>query len=210
MAKVKIRYLVIKPGRGGAIRYFWQPSKELRVLGWRPERLPEDRFDAIRRADVLNADLDAWRRGEPAVRSGERPGPAPGTVNDLVIRYKTSRFYTDKAPKTRAFYDHNLTIIRTLMGDVPVVRITAKMVQGTYDGLRIKTPAKANAVIRVLRLLLQHGVREDMITRNPAASPGLIGTAPSGKVWPRAAVDLFVEIADRAGRPSIGTAVLVA
>jgi len=37
--KINIRYLVGKPGADGTTRWFWQPSAELRELGWRCERL---------------------------------------------------------------------------------------------------------------------------------------------------------------------------
>jgi integrase len=71
------------------------------------------------------------------------------------------------------------------------------------------TPSFANAVIRVLRILLGRAVKLGWIPRNPAEKPGLQGTDPSGLIWPREAVAAFVAAADRMGRHSIGTAVML-
>ena len=65
--KLKPRYFVAKPGRGGITRYFWQPKKSLREAGWQPRRLAAESGrlgDAIEEARARNAELDAWREGE--------------------------------------------------------------------------------------------------------------------------------------------------
>jgi len=212
MARIKVRYFVEKPGKDGS-RYFWQPAKALRDLGWPAERLDNDRTKAITRAEELNGQVDAWRQGA-TVQVGSSPiipagGPKPGTVSDLIRRYRASRFFKDKAPKTKRGYDQNLRIIEDWSGEAPVSAIGEKRVQKLYDSLRAKTPAKANAVITMLRILLGHGVREQMVTTNAAAKPGLVSLPQSGKLWPIDAVSLFVETADRMGWHSIGTAVVI-
>lgn len=210
MAAVKIRHFVEKPGSKGP-RYFWQPSAALRALGWRPERLPEALPAAIARAEELNRQLDAWRAGGDTAQLAATPprGPQPGTVADLIRRYKASRFYTDKAEKTRYEYGQNLKTIEAWGGDVPVAAITPPRVQKLYDQLRTATPAKANAVVTMLRILLKHGIREGMISTNAATDPGIESRPPSGKLWSRDAVAFFVEVADRMGWHSVGTAVLI-
>ncbi|ABC22540.1 hypothetical protein [Rhodospirillum rubrum] len=110
MAKLKVRYFVEKPGA----RYFWQPSATVRALGWRSERLPDDLSAAITRAEQLNAELDTWRSGAPpspaAIRLGVKcppHGPQPGTIGDLIVRYRRSRFYPTH-PKTRIGYEKHI------------------------------------------------------------------------------------------------------
>jgi integrase len=71
------------------------------------------------------------------------------------------------------------------------------------------TPAHRNAVLRVLGILFEHGVRLGWLHRNPAAKPGIEKLEPSGLVWPSEAIDAFVAAADARGRHSIGTAVLL-
>ncbi|MGE4527448.1 MAG: tyrosine recombinase XerC [Rhodospirillaceae bacterium] len=211
MAAVKIRHFVEKPGSKGP-RYFWQPSAALRALGWRPERLPEALPAAIARAEELNRQLDAWRAGGDTAQLASTPprGPQPGTVADLIRRYKASRFFTDKAPKTQRGYLQNIRVIEDWAGDIPVAAISPSRVQTLYDQLRAATPAKANAVVTMLRILLSHAVREGMVTVNAAEKPGMIGRPFAGKIWPVDAVALFVEVADRMRFGSIGTAVIVA
>ncbi|HSV29621.1 MAG TPA: tyrosine-type recombinase/integrase [Candidatus Omnitrophota bacterium] len=212
MARIDVPYLIAKPGAKGGTRYFWQPSSALRGLGWRSERLPDDVGQAIERAKELNRQLESWRKGEtpaPAVGQGA-PGPIvrPGTVADLIRRYKASRFYPDNET-TRESYDRHLRTIEDWAGQDLVTDIDAGDIQDLYESFRAATPAKAAAVIRVARLLFQCAVRFDMRKDNPAAKPGLEGAPFAGRLWPIEAVLLVVEAADKAGRHSIGTAVLI-
>ncbi|TVR83492.1 MAG: hypothetical protein EA405_04320 [Rhodospirillales bacterium] len=62
MAKIHIRYLVQKKFKKG-IDYYWQPSAELRAVGFRPQRLADDIETAIRQAEKLNRQVDDWRKG---------------------------------------------------------------------------------------------------------------------------------------------------
>jgi hypothetical protein len=218
MAKLKVRYFVEKPGAKGPL-YFWQPSFVLRKLGWESERLPDDRTAAIARAEALNAQLDAWRTGKPiaepagsmSAKAKTPPlGPQLGTLADVIRRYRSSRFYPSH-PKTRRGYEQNIKVLEEWAGDAPVGAITPKRIETLYTGLYAKTPSKANAVITMLRMLLKHAIREEIIKSHPAleADPGLEAVAQSGKLWPIDAISLFVETADRMGWHSMGTAVVI-
>lgn len=223
MAEFKVRYLVVKAGRrhGELPRYFWQPSAVLRKLGFEARRVPDNWREvkdareleaaAIAEAQELNADLDRRRpelEGAAAVTRRRPASSGARTVNALVDLYKKSEDYADLAPATRRGYDQCLERVSLWAGDAPVRVVTAKRVQVLKKNMRA-TPSFANAVIRVLRLLLEFGIREEWLVVNAARKPKLLGTDPSGLCWPRAAVDLFVAAADRLERWSIGTAVLV-
>lgn len=213
MARVKIRYFVTLPGAKGP-RYFWQPSSELRAQGWKPERLSDDRREAIGQAETRNLEVDAWRRGEapPIVTSGQVKAPAgqvqAGTLGSVIQHYKASRFFPP-AKKTQRAYLQNIKVLEDWGAQVPAAAITPKRVQVLYDRFRIKTPSKANAVVTMLRILLKHAMRMELVRTNAAENPGLIGRPPTGRIWPADAVDLFVEVADRLGHGSVGTAVLI-
>ena len=63
MGKFRVRYLVAKRQQSRTL-YYWQPNKPLRDAGFLPRRLAEstnDLADAIREAETLNRELDAWR-----------------------------------------------------------------------------------------------------------------------------------------------------
>jgi hypothetical protein len=223
MATMKVRHLVEKSGG----RFYWQPAAPLRRAGWRPVRLHGDAAAAIAKAEALNAEVDAWRRGEvapnaPAAAARRGRKAAPGTVEALILEYKASRFWTTKAPKTQQEYGWALETIRGWAGDMPARAVTPPAVQAFYAAqLRrvegsgkarrvIETPAKAAAVIRVLRLLLQVGVRLGYVTSNAAAKPGLVVTRQRDPLpWSRDQVAHMVATADGMGWRSIGTAILL-
>jgi integrase len=224
----KVRHLVVRMV-GGRERFYWQPAKALRLQGWRAQALPDDRAQALAKAEALNLEVDAWRRGEvapnapaAAVRRGRRA--APGSVEALIQDYKASRFWLKLADRTRKEYGWCLDVIATWAGDMPARAITAPAVQAFYAGqLRrvegagkarrvIETPARAAAVVRVLRLLLTVGERLGYLApgANPAAKPGLIVKRQRDPVlWSREAVAHMAAVADLLGWRSIGTAILL-
>jgi integrase len=228
MARMKIRHLVAKRNTDGTARHYWQPSAELRAEGWLPRRLPDDQGAAIDQAELLNADVDAWRKGEaspsapPAVKARARKAP-PGTVSALIADYKASRFWTKLAASTtRRSYEWALDAIDAWAGDQPARGITAPAVQAFYEAqLRrveqqgrkkvvIETPAKAAAAVRVLRLLLQVGVRLGYLTSNPASRPGISLTRKRDPLpWSPDQVVHMAAVADRLGWRSIGTAMIL-
>ena len=212
MARVKIRYFTARPGAAGP-RYFWQPAAALRVHGWRLQRLSDDKREAVAKAMALNAELDAWR-------SGTLPLPLPGVAAPLpvvepqtlahVIRvYKADRIFTELRPRTKRSYQQNMRFLEDWGGDKRVAAVTHKVVESLYVSLRQRTPAKAAAVITMLRILLGVALREGWVTANAASGANIKGAKPSGRIWPREAVRLFVAAADAAGWHSIGTAVMI-
>lgn len=205
MAKIRIRYLTSRKGRNGKLRYYWQPKTDLIRAGWKVERLPDNEILAMQRAEELNKDLDAWRDGTRAMPFNAKQG----SVEALVLDYKNSRHYRDLAAKTKQSYDWCILILLRLIGDRPVITVSPKTVQTIYDGMRDKTPTKAAAVIRVLRIVMQYAVRQNLIEINPASRPGLKQTAKKGLIWSPAAVAAFVKTADSMGYHSHGTAVLL-
>lgn len=216
MAKVKVRYFVTKAGAPvngvPTLRYFWQPAQALRELGWRQERLPETEAEALARAQVLNADLDRWRQGQapasPAVRVAQHVGP--GTLADLCHRFKASRFFKDKAKATQDFYRLQMNAIEIWGGSYQAASITVQNVEALYVGLRAKKPARARAIVTMLRILYNRArVLGIPLSNNPAAKIGMTGAKPMGRLWPRGAVELMANAADSLGLHSIGTAIVV-
>ena len=97
-AMFRVRYLVAKRQKS-RILYYWQPNRPLRDAGFLPRRLAErtnDLADAIREAEALNLELDAWR-------AGQQPVPIqPGTIPWLVKLYRSDPRYTDLADQDTA------------------------------------------------------------------------------------------------------------
>jgi integrase len=232
MARKRIRYLTERPGPQGP-RYFWQPSTALRARGWQLTRLPDDFAQAVAAAEQLNARVDAWRAGTGEGPNGERfgraPGAAaaeraaPGSVDALIAAYKVSRFWLVLTPKTQRVYAWCLEQISAWAGDAPASAITPALVEKFYqrlqvsgEGERKETPAKAAAVIRVLRLLLEAGRRLEVrpgvpyVTGNAAARPGLtVRRQRQPRLWSAEDLAAMVAAADQLGWRSVGTAILL-
>lgn len=213
MANIKVRYFVTKPGRDGD-RHFWQPAKPLRQAGWTARRLSDDAAAAIGEAKALNDSVDDWRlRGSPPLdgqAAGVAAAPAAGTVAALVAAYRAStKYYGGLKPTSKKLYDFALDIIVTWAGDMPARSVTAEAVDKLYEDLRAVTPAKANSVVAVLRLLFNFAVRYRWVRYNPAIRPKMVALPFSGIIWPRGAVEAFVAKADALGMYGLGTALLL-
>ncbi len=217
MAKITVRYLTVRPGAAGELpRYFWQPSSALREAGWKVERVPVDwahhtdpaqlEAAAMARAQQLNEQLDQSRAAAGVTLAAPPVPTALRTLGDLVRHYQASEDFTRLAPSTQRGYRQCLLKLEDWAADAPVRAIDAVRIQRLKRGLSA-TPAFANAVVRVLRLLLAFGRREGWLLVNPAERPGTVAMTPAGLIWPRPAVDLFVSTADSMGYPSVGTAV---
>jgi hypothetical protein len=216
MPKVSVPYLVERTGANGLPRYYWQPSATLRAQGWQAQRVPADwqtisdpdalHRAAVARAQELNAGVRRAAETQAIAATRTTPPPAQRTVSELIAMYRRSDKWSTLAPKTRRGYGQCLDRIEAWAGDAPVAVIDEARIQKLKQAWRA-TPAFANAIIRVLRLLLEHARRLSWITHNPALRPDLAGTPPSGLIWPREAVTLMVQTADAKGWYSIGTAI---
>ena len=215
MATLKVRHLVIKPGRGGAQRCFWQPSPALRKLGWRGHALKDGEGNflplpqAIAAAEAMNAQLDAWRQGDRAAGLPGKP-PAADSLSALIAAYKASRHYQTKKPATRKGYDHLLTVLIRWAGDTPIAAITAPRIQVLYESLYDRTPGGANHLITMLRTVLAYAVLMGKLPANPASKPRLMGTRRRHQIWPESGMEAAVRAADTLGYHSLGTAVMMA
>jgi Phage integrase family len=205
MGSVKIRYLVEKRQKSRTL-YYWQPARVLRASGFEPRRLAErtnDLADAVREAEELNRQLDAWRAGQG------RPPIQPGTMPWLVKLYRADERYTSLAALTQKGYDQHIRVIEqwsARAGNPPLATISRKACKAFYKSMTAK-PAAATAAMRVLRILLAFAVDEGEIERNPAEKMRLKGSPPRHQVWTPAQIDTFVAAAETEGRSSIGLAV---
>ena len=125
--------------------------------------------------------------------------------------YRSDPRYTELAAKTQRSYDQCIKAIEAwskAAGHPPVSAIERKAVRVFYRSM-VATPAKANAVMRVLRILLGFAVDEGLLAENPAAKQRLKGRPPRQTVWTRENLESFCLAAREAGRPSMALAVLL-
>lgn len=199
MVSVKIRHLVKKPSG-----YYWQPSKAALALGFRAEGLGKVEAAAVKRAEELNANLDAERGTyrDPALKEK--------SVSWVVAQYKADQAYTSKAAKTRRGYDQCLAIIEKFCGDFGIEQVTGPAIKVWYRGMFARKKWQANAVLRVLRILLSFAKSEGLVATNTAADIPLIGQKGRQHVWEQEEVDDFIAAALYLGMPSMALAVRLA
>lgn len=219
MARITVRYLTIRPGKGDELpRYFWQPSGKLRAQGWGLQRIPLNWAEfsdpqqlenaAVARAQELNEELDTTRAAAGLSLTRPAAPVSTRTLGDLIKLYQASGNFTKLAASTQRGYRQSMLKLEDWAADVPVRAIDTVRIQRLKAGLAA-TPSFANAVVRVLRLLLAFGRHQGWLVNNPAERPGLVATDPAGLIWPRAAVEQFVATADGMKLFAMGTAVLL-
>lgn len=201
MANIKVRHLV---ERGGC--YYWQPSTKLRSQGWKCHRLSDTFEAAIAEAEKINAELDGWRNGDSDVSQV----PVVNSVESLICSYKKSKEYRKLADNTKADYDYRLEIIQKWAGKVPVSAITRKSVHEFWEALAKKSEWKANATVRVLRLLFNYALDLGDLLVNLASRPGLSSIEQRTVVWTPEEEEAFVRAADKLGYFNFGTSILLA
>jgi integrase len=208
MGKFKVRYLVAKRQRGHW-RFYWQPNKALRAAGHLPRRVASrtnDIVDAIKEAEELNAQLDAWRSG------AEKVAAPPGSLPWLIRMYRQDARFTDLTPLARRHYEYHLATIEAWserFGHPPAATLTRKDVKA-FAKTMTATPEKAIHVIGVLRVLFAFAIDEGELQSNPATNMRMKGNPPRHQVWTPEQIDAVIAKAEEMGRPSIGLAVALA
>jgi integrase len=132
--------MIEKRLRSGAVAYYWNP----RVLDVRAgftlgrEALGQSFSSACERAAMLNAHLDAFRKGHGAVKTFELQ-PGHGTIDWLVERYFRSRAFLKVSARAKSDYQESLrtvTEVRTItggrFGDLGLKQISAGAVDKLY------------------------------------------------------------------------------
>ncbi|WP_439814011.1 tyrosine-type recombinase/integrase [Zavarzinia sp. CC-PAN008] len=209
MARVKIPYLVVKPGAAGD-RYYWQPARVLRDKGWKAVSLGEDQAAALAHAQALNRKVEAWRTGQEKVDEVMAPDEvvAAGTLGAVIRDYQKSSWYRDLAPRSKRSYDQNIDILRDWAGDIAVRSITSGRVQKLHEAWS-KTPTRAKALVGMLRILLDFARRRDLVEVNAAEKPGIKQIRIKGRLWSDQEVIVMAAAAGALGWHSIGTAIIV-
>lgn len=199
--RVSVPYLVgPKPG------YYWQPTKSIQDLGFKPEALGLDPVAAAARANELNAQVAAERerRDREADLATER---YEGTFRHLADVYRgneergiePTEEWGDLAAKSKLDYGKYIDRIVKIWGDLAVAATTMEAARELRDALKHR-PYAANYLIRILRILLNHAVARKSVfglESNPAIDVKLFGrkrgVAPRRRQWLDDAEAQFLE-----------------
>lgn len=199
----RVKYLINKNNS-----FYWQPGRSLRAAGWKPVRLSDNLRKARDEAEEINERVDEWRRGI----SDTLPQPEElKTLNYLINKYTTNIAYTRLRPKTRHGYDSRLKKLKAWGGEVPIDAITPLTVNELYNALeRNKSLHEANAVITVLRIILNFAVKPlGWLKENPATKPGMKTTPARERIATNEEEQALIDSAFHLGLKSVAKAVVL-
>jgi integrase len=203
VGRIKVRYLVEKPRKGGPA-FYWQPTAKLIAAGFHVRRLSDDRAEALRQAEALNLELDAWYSGQVGV-------PAPeGSFKALRRLYESDEAYKRLKPRTQRDYHYYAAIIEDWVKDALVADLDRKMIKTWLRriekerGLNIARHAGA-----VLSKLLSFAQDEGWIDSHPARKLRLATPESRDRVWNDEERVTFCRHAVAEGRASIALAVML-
>ncbi len=147
------------------------------------ERLSDDRGARAERTMEINRTL----RGTPRMI-------APGSLTDVMVLYKRAPEFRTLRDGTRREYARHLDTLSELWGDYDIAKIKRKHVMALRDS-QAETPAKANHLVSVLRVILNFAIDRDYRPDNPAKGIKKLPTGPGHATWPDEAVDRFLAVA---------------
>jgi hypothetical protein len=218
------RYMRSKRLKSGSTGYFWEPPTWARKgkCPVRAEALGTDYATAKQRCDdMLNSQFDAWRTGAEA----RGPSAVPGTFDWMVSVYKANPKYKDKPPRTQKSIDAALALVakhvlkdgRTF-GALALSSITpgaadrlfAKLKEKPGGGTRIRTALLSMQYCRRAWNVARREKPEQVPLANPFTKMDINYRAERTRPVSHPELVRFVEAADKAGEPSIGTAAMIA
>ena len=191
----------------GSWRCWWEPTPELRKLGFASIELDAlAPVKAAREARKLN-DQVALARATGTLPASRR---GPMSIEDVIEDYKRSLYFTRLAPATQRVWRSRLKRIVAKWGDVPVADFTKPTANTWYESLvRDVGPAAAVAQLGTLSVVMSHAERRGWRPENSNPCLRLGMSVPKGRgraaTWDE--FDALQAAALRVGLPSVGLAV---
>lgn len=221
------RYMIAKRTKKGVVSYYWNlPTwADQKGCPLTREALGSDYATAKKRCDdVLNPQFDAWRKGsdpEPILRN------LKGTFDWLVIRFQDTPQYRRIAEKTQADYSYVLERLANYqlkdgrrLGNVHLNSVTPGVADLLYEALkkptqpggkeRTRTAVKAMVIARRAWNAVHRAESDIVPFQNPFAKMELKYKAKPTRLVRHHELMRMVEVADRFGLYSIGTAMMIA
>jgi hypothetical protein len=172
--------MIEKRLRSGAVGYYWNPPNRDLAKGFavRREPLGDEYGTALKRAEHLNAFLDAWRAGRFNVQWLD---PRNGTVDWWFETYFRSDAFKKLTDRTKKSYRYQLRLFSDVattsggrVGGLPAKSITAaavdkiyKKLRGGEDGTKFRTANHTTDIARAAWNVVRRTHRHDFVDENP-------------------------------------------
>ncbi len=162
MAEVTLRYINIKRDRHGASKYYYfRRNRRLERLPGAP--MSEEfmgRYHALLRS--------VEQGGDTVQPVDDRRNFLTGSFGALVRDYLDSAVFKEKADSTQEIYRRVLDQLSIEHGHKSLRNLRKRHIRKMRDA-RAETPAAANNVLRLLKIVLYFAVEEEILEVNPAA-----------------------------------------
>jgi integrase len=133
----------------------------------------------------------------------------PGSLNSLIVSYYRSPEYLGLKASTMSDRFYIIENFRKAHGDKPLKKLQRSHVKEII-GLKSETPAAANNLLKVLRLLLNYAISIDMITSNPAIGVKRYPMRTEGyHTWSEDEISLFEITHPIGSRPRLALSLLL-
>lgn len=206
MARVKLRYYVVKKGRG-----YWQTTAAMQAAGF-PKSVPcgTDGPEAWAVAEKWNERWDRWRHGERREEAAISP---PGSLGDAFDRYRQTEAWNGKAHKTRLEWERAWLDIKPVFGDIAPHTITLEHIDIWYsDLLENTTVDRAWRAMKIWRALwkIAAGLRYTGGHEDPSKGIRRQGQPKRSHRWHEGEVVRLVKAAWRQGHKGLACIIAVA
>jgi integrase len=202
-----VKYYYEKTNKSGRTVFAFNPSPALRKLGFKFEPFPTSDAAQARAIEVGSIFAEFKRTGIlPST-------PDAHSVVGLIDLYKSTSAWRriTRVENSHRTYDQHLRSITDLLGSTKADSIDAVAAEQIYQDLcERRSLGQANAIMRMLSVLWNTGVRLNAVPANPFSSIGLLSTPERNVEWKTSQVHQFVSAADNLQLSSVGTLVLIA
>lgn len=210
---MKIKYLEQRQRANGKTIWVVNPTKVVKDALEVSYTQFETRKEAERFATQIAEAYDDYKHGRrKRIRHEE------GTVNGLILFYKTTNAYQRLTDNSKSAYELMIkTAVTCRLGEANTVfgNMKASGVSPTHADTLYRTiqehvsPHRANHVCKVMRRIWFVGKRHAKVSSNPFEKMGLKGLEDRVVLWQPEQVDLFIKTADEMNIGSIGTLALL-
>jgi hypothetical protein len=189
MTRIKLRYYVIKRGKG-----FWQPTPKIKAHGFASVPCGVDGPDAWKIVEIWNNRWDAARRGDvPSPAMAAATNLSPDQAEELSIypsrslgeafrRYRRTDEWQRKAPRTREDWWRAWRRIKPIFGDCDPRTVTLENLSAWRKAIQDTVSLReAHRAMKIWRAMWKVSAALGYCIRDADPSLGVRNTAAAGR-----------------------------
>lgn len=203
MTVIKLKYVTKRRGN-----LFWEPTPTMRALGFGPKPLGPD--GPMAQAEAIRL-YDSWLKAKASGGKAEITYPA-GSLGAYYQRFRRSKAWARKKPRTHEDYDRGWKHIGPVFGDKILTRVSAADVEDFHEDLeRDLSPSERYRAMKVLRALFSDAIVRLKLNM-PSPAKAVSNPQPQGRsqIWLASEIDDLVKTAAEIGETGMAVAIMIA